>query len=61
MRALFTYFVAAVVLSDPCSSFPCQNEGCCITLGGDSYKCICRRGYTGILCADTTGKLQVNT
>ncbi|KAJ8034335.1 Fibropellin-1 [Holothuria leucospilota] len=53
--------ISAVVFNNPCSSFPCQNEGCCITLGGDSYKCICRQSYTGILCADVTDNVVIGS
>ncbi|KAJ8034212.1 Neurogenic locus notch-like protein 1 [Holothuria leucospilota] len=45
------------VFTNPCSSFPCQNNVCCINLGGNSYKCICRGGYTGIQCADMTANM----
>ena len=29
------------VTGNPCCSYPCQNEGVCMTMGHDSYICDC--------------------
>ncbi|KAJ8034337.1 Fibropellin-1 [Holothuria leucospilota] len=47
----------AVILRDPCASFPCQHYGWCIPLGGNDFKCLCRSQYTGIQCADMTANV----
>ncbi|XP_067659553.1 agrin-like isoform X7 [Haliotis asinina] len=36
--------------NNPCKSMPCQNEGACIMQDQRNYKCLCREGFTGLLC-----------
>ncbi|XP_076341460.1 uncharacterized protein LOC143242002 [Tachypleus tridentatus] len=35
---------------DACKPNPCQNDGFCIRVGRDSYRCQCRHGYKGREC-----------
>ncbi|XP_029474099.1 prostaglandin G/H synthase 2 [Rhinatrema bivittatum] len=38
--------------ANPCCSNPCQNQGVCMTMGYDGYKCDCTRtGYYGENCS----------
>uniref|UniRef100_U5Y3S6 PVFP-5 n=2 Tax=Perna viridis TaxID=73031 RepID=U5Y3S6_PERVI len=43
-------FVQAVYYPNPCSPYPCRNGGTCKKRGLYSYKCYCRKGYTGKNC-----------
>ncbi|KAJ8034326.1 Neurogenic locus Notch protein [Holothuria leucospilota] len=42
---------------NPCLAFPCENDGCCVTLSNNNYKCLCRDGYAGFNCESRTGPL----
>ncbi|XP_068705229.1 neurocan core protein-like [Montipora foliosa] len=38
-------------IASPCSSWPCDNNGTCMTEHkDDSYNCVCREGFTGKNC-----------
>ena len=41
------------VMVDPCAMMsPCDNEGTCINIGGNSFECICPIGYSGNVCSE---------
>ena len=42
-----------VPVSQPCDSFPCQNQGSCSYYLGQIY-CICQQGYSGPYCERST-------
>jgi len=33
-----------------CSTFPCLNDGECLSTDGFNYKCKCKKGYNGFIC-----------
>ncbi|XP_068704304.1 uncharacterized protein [Montipora foliosa] len=38
-------------IASPCSGWPCRNHGTCLPLYEEnSYKCICKAGFTGLDC-----------
>ena len=45
------------VIQKPCLSNPCSNDATC-RADGDSYKCLCSPGYTGIHCETTPCSLD---
>jgi len=48
---LLLLFVVVVVLDyDPCFEDPCQYNGDCVTMPGDSYFCDCFPGFEGSNC-----------
>ncbi|XP_071109972.1 agrin-like isoform X4 [Haliotis cracherodii] len=36
--------------NNPCKSMPCLNEGACMMQDQRNYQCLCREGFTGLLC-----------
>ncbi|KAJ8031546.1 Neurogenic locus notch-like protein 1 [Holothuria leucospilota] len=43
-----------IVVENPCNSFPCRNGGSCI-LDHSGFICLCREGFGGINCEQTSG------
>ncbi|CAH3127345.1 unnamed protein product [Pocillopora meandrina] len=35
---------------DPCSEYPCANDGTCVDKGNNTFECICPPGVTGDRC-----------
>jgi len=33
-----------------CRNFPCRNDGTCVDLGSNSFRCECKEGYIGDMC-----------
>lgn len=54
-RELFFVFVAK---NSTCDSGPCENGGTCVG-GGDAFTCICKDGWEGPTCAQSTSLLKL--
>ena len=50
---LFYYFIIILVISTDlnyCRLRPCLNNGLCMNIAPDNYKCVCPAGFTGNNC-----------
>ena len=51
-RRTIYLLVVTFILGNPCCSNPCQNQGVCMSVGFDHYKCDCTRtGFYGENCS----------
>lgn len=51
-RRTIYLLVVTFILANPCCSNPCQNQGVCMSVGFDHYKCDCTRtGFYGENCS----------
>lgn len=51
-KAYVGNIVVNIAETDPCSSFPCKNDGACTKVTNLAYTCSCLPGWTGANCEE---------
>ena len=54
----YSLLTSSLRSQSPCSSWPCQNNGTCVSpQGKNSYVCLCTKGFSGEYCQSLSNKV----